>query len=302
VVALGRRFEHFPSFDPALCQRRQASLEDAAALGEALRGADTVIHAAALSTAWGPREAFLRVNVEGTRRILDAARAAGVRRVVHVSSSSVVFADRDRRGMNEDEPRPARFPAHYCASKALAEDVVRAFPGVASVIVRPRALFGPGDTTLLPRILAAARRGRLRIIGRGDNLQDLTYVDNAVDGLLLARHAPAAAGRTYFLSNDEPVVLWEFIASCLRGLGIAPPSRRVPLRVALAVAGALEALHTAVPALGEPAFTRHTVSLLARDQTLDISAARRDLGYRPRVTMTEALARTLDDLRGDHDR
>jgi nucleoside-diphosphate-sugar epimerase len=250
VVALGRRFEQFPSFDPALCEQRSAALEDEGALLRALEGADTVIHAAALSTTWGRRENFVRANVDGTRRLLEAARATGVRRVVHVSSSSVVFTGEDRTNLREDAPRPARFHAHYCETKALAEDVVRASSGVEHVIVRPRGIFGPGDTTILPRLVARARRGKLRIIGHGRNVQDITYVDNVVDALLLARDAPAAAGRTYFVSNGEPVVLWEFIAKVLRGVGLAPPTRHVPFALVYSVAAAMEAAARLAPALG----------------------------------------------------
>lgn len=297
VLALGRRFDGFPPLDASLCARREVALEDARALAAAFEGADFVLHSAAHSTVWGPCADFLRVNVDGTRRVLEAARDAGVRRVVHVSSATVVFGNRDLRDVREDQPRPARFLSHYSASKALAEDVVRGSSGVEWVIVRPRGIFGPGDTTILPRLVARARTGRLRILGNGRNVQDLTYVDNAAAALLLARDAAGAAGRTYLVGNGQPVVLWDFIAAVLRGIGITPPSRHLPLPAAFAVASAMEALHTAVPSLGEPALTRYTVSVLGRDQTLDISAARRDLGYQPRVSMSEALARTVDDFR-----
>jgi nucleoside-diphosphate-sugar epimerase len=255
------------------------------------------VHLAALSTPWGRRHDFLATNVEGTRRVLAAARAAGVRRLVHVSSPSVTFDNRDRRGVTEAEPRPARFLSAYQESKALAEDLVRAATGLETVIVRPRAIFGPGDTSLLPRLLARARTGRLRIVGSGHNLADLTYVDNVVDALLLARDVPGAAGRTYLIANGEPVVLWDFIATCLRGLGLAPPTRHVPFQLAFALAGAAEALHRALPALGEPPLTRYTVALLGRDQTIDLTAARRDLGYAARVSLAEGLDRAIDDFR-----
>jgi nucleoside-diphosphate-sugar epimerase len=297
VRALGRRFDGFPALDPSRCERRAVALEDERALTDAFRGADYVIHSAAHTAAWGPREDFVRVNVIGTRHVLEAARAAGVRRVVHVSSATVVFGDRDKRGAKEDERRPARFLSHYSETKALAEDVVRNATGVEWVIVRPRAIFGPGDTTILPRLCARAEQGKLRILGDGRNVQDLTYVDNAADALLLARDAPRASGHSYLISNGDPVVLWDFIAACLEGLGIAPPVRHVPAPVAFALGGALEVLHRVLPRLGEPPVTRYLVSLLTRDQTLDISAARHDLGYRPRIDMSEALARTVDAFR-----
>jgi nucleoside-diphosphate-sugar epimerase len=297
VRALGRRFDGFPALDDSRCERQKVTLSDERGLVDAFRGADYVIHSAAHTAAWGPRDDFVRVNVTGTRHVLEAARAAGVRRVVHVSSATVVFGDKDLLGAKEDEARPARFLSHYSETKALAEDVVRRSSGVEWVIVRPRAIFGPGDTTILPRLCARAQQGKLRILGDGRNVQDLTFVDNAADAVVLARDAPRASGRTYLVSNGDPVILWDFIRACLQGLGIAPPVGHVPAPVAFALGGALEVVHRALPVLGEPPLTRYLVSLLTRDQTLDIAAARDDLGYRPRVDMSGALARTVDAFR-----
>jgi nucleoside-diphosphate-sugar epimerase len=296
VIAVGRKFDRFP-VDSPLCTRAVVDLEDEDRLLRACRGVDTIIHSAAMSTPWGRREDFLRTNVEGTGRLVRSARQAGVRRVVHVSSSSVVFDNQDRFGVTEALPLPSSFLSYYTESKALAEEVVRRAEGIETVVVRPRAIFGPGDTSLLPRFLRLAREGQLRIIGDGKNVQDLTYVDNVVDALLLARGAPAAAGKTYFVTNDEAVPLWDFLKQCLVDLGLRPPRRHVPLKVAYGFASALEALHRLVPRLGEPKLTRYTVALLGRGQTFDITAAKRDLGYRPRVNMGEALARTVASFR-----
>lgn len=297
VVAMGRDFSRFPQLDGRLCRLVAGDLGDRQALQLALAGADAVIHAAALSTPWGRRADFVRVNVAGTEALLDAARQAGVRRFVHVSSSSVVFDLCDRLEVVEDAPLPQRFLNFYPESKALAEGSVRAATGIETVIIRPRGIFGPGDVALLPRIVALARSGRLRIVGDGNNVQDLTYVDNVVEALLLARHAPEAAGRTYFVTNDEHVRLWDLIAEVLNGLGLAPPKRRMPLGAALAFASALETLHRALPQLGEPPLTRYTVALLGCHQTLNIAAARRDLGYSPTVGMAAAVAHTISWFR-----
>jgi nucleoside-diphosphate-sugar epimerase len=149
----------------------------------------------------------------------------------------------------------------------------------------------------LPRVIALARSGRLRIVGDGQNLQDLTYVDNVVEALLLARDAAAAAGNTYFISNDEPVRLWPLIAEVLNGLGLAAPTRHIPLGAAMALACALEAMHRAFPRLGEPRLTRYSVALLGCHQTLDVSAARRDLHYSPVVRMADGVTRTIRAFR-----
>ncbi len=293
IVAMGRDFSRFPQLDANLCRQAPCDLGDRQALRVALAGADAVIHGAALSSPWGRRADFLRVNVAGTEALLDAAGRAGVRRVVHVSSSSVVFDLRDRLEVAENAPLSQRFLNFYPESKALAEDAVRAATNIETVIIRPRAIFGPGDTALLPRVVALARSGKLRVVGDGNNVQDLTYVDNVVESLLLARHAPAAAGHTYFVTNGESVRLWDLIAKVLIGLDLAPPARHVPLHAAMAFASALESLHRAMPQLGEPRLTRYTVALLGCSQTLDISAARRDLAYSPAVNMATAVARTI---------
>jgi 2-alkyl-3-oxoalkanoate reductase len=293
VIALGRDFSRFPQLDARLCLRFEADLENPIALRAAVQGVDHVIHAAALSSPWGRREDFFRINVQGTHALLNAARAAGVRRFVHVSSSSVVFDGRDRLKVTENAAFPPGFLNPYPESKALAEIVVRAATDIETVILRPRGIFGPRDAALLPRLIALARSGRLRIVGEGRNLQDLTYIDNVVEALLLARDAAAAAGNTYFISNDEPVRLWQLIAEVLTGLGVAAPTRHIPFGAAMALACALESLHRALPRLGEPRLTRYTVALLGCHQTLDIAAARRDLRYSPLVSMTEAVTRTI---------
>ncbi|MFN7133540.1 MAG: NAD-dependent epimerase/dehydratase family protein [Myxococcales bacterium] len=296
-VAVGRNFTRFPELDASLCRRQVADLGDDAALREACRGADTIIHSAALSTPWGRREAFLQTNVEGTRRLLRIAKESGVRRFVHVSSSSVVFTGEDGHGVDEAAPYARTWLAAYPESKALAEQVVRGFEGLETVILRPRAIFGPGDPTMLPRIIDGARKGWLKVIGSGENVQDLTYVDNVVDALLLARDAPHVGGRVYFVSNDEPWKVWDVIGTVLDQLGLPRPKKRVPFPIAMAAATSMELLHSALPSLGEPRLTRYTVALLAKHQTLDISAAKRDLGYRPRVDMAEAIRRAAEACR-----
>ena len=162
--------------------------------------------------------------------------------------------------------------------------------GLPVITIRPRAIFGPGDTTIFPRVLDALRRGRLRIIGRGDNIQDLTYIDNVVDALLLCWQAPATTlGKKYNITNGEPVLIWAKLAELCAQLGYAFPKRRLPFRLAFGLAGLAETTYTLLRLQREPPVTRYAVSLLAKNMTLDISAARRDLGYAPRVTVDEGL-------------
>ena len=160
--------------------------------------------------------------------------------------------------------------------------------------LRPKAVFGPGDTSLLPRLLAAARKGRLPQIGDGRNLVDLTYVDNVVHALLLALTAGAAVGGTYTITNGEHVPLWDLIKTVLQRLGIHANLRRLPYLVVYALAGLMELRATLFG--GEPLLTRYTAAILAKTQTYNIEAARRDLGYAPLVSIPEGVERTLAEL------
>ncbi|MCC7361834.1 MAG: NAD-dependent epimerase/dehydratase family protein [Anaerolineales bacterium] len=261
----------------------------------AMTGAAYVFHCAALAAPWGPYRDFYRANVSATEALTAAARRAGVTRFVHVSTPSLCFAGEARRNVREDDPLPARQLTAYADTKRLAEQVVAEAQaaGLPTVRLRPRAVFGPGDATLFPRLLRQVAHGRLRVIGPGDNLADLTYIDNVVDGLLLAARAPAAVGGVYNLTNGEPQPLWPLIAQVSTALGYGPPRGRVSLRAALALAGAIELAYWLLGLKREPPLTRYAVRMLALDATLDITAARRDLGYAPRVSLDEGMQRFL---------
>lgn len=271
----------------------EADLRDEKAVRAACRGAEVVFHVGALSAPWGNRSDFYAINVGGTRSVLEGCKEHGVRRLVYVSSPSVVFDGRDQVNQTEDAPYPARFASLYSLTKKLGEDLVNAATGLETVIVRPKAMFGPGDTALLPRLITAARLGRLPQIGNGRNLVDLTYVDNVVHALTLSAKAKAeaAVGHTYTITNGEHVPLWRVIRSTLRRLNLPTQMRRIPLPVALVLAGAMEAWAGVTGR--EPTLTRYTASILARTQTYDISAARRDLDYMPCVSFAQGMERTL---------
>lgn len=269
----------------------RADLRDREAVVAACAGVDAVVHAGALSAPWGPREEFHAVNVGGTEGVIEGCRAHGVARLVHVSSPSVTFDGRDVHRQTEDAPYPRRFASVYSLTKKVAEDRVRAAGDVASVILRPKAIFGPGDRALLPRLVTAARLGRLPQVGDGKNLVDLTYVENVVHAILLAIGSAAAVGRTYTITNDEHVPLWDAIRSVLTRLGVPTRLRPVPLPVVLAAAAVMEA--RAAVTGKEPTLTRYSAAILARTQTYDISAAKRDLGYAPETSIAGGIERTL---------
>ena len=297
VTALGRRAEAGQRLasETAGSQLRfvQADLAEPEAAERVCTGQTIVFHCAARAGAWGPYAGFFRDNVTVTQQVIAGCRRAGAR-LVHVSTPSICFANRPRLNVSELDPLPARQLSHYAATKLLAEQAVSAAAaaGLRAISIRPRAIFGPRDTNLLPRLIQRLRLGRLPILGSGRNQADLTYVDNVVDALLLCAQAPEALlGRTFHITNGEPMQLWETIGQLCQRLVFPVPRRRVPLPLALALAGTLEWAHTVLRRPGEPALTCYGVRLLALDATLDITAARRDLGYAPRVSMAAGLER-----------
>jgi nucleoside-diphosphate-sugar epimerase len=274
----------------------RADLRDHSSVSDACKRMEIVFHVGALSAPWGKRAEFFATNLGGTRSVVAGSRIHGVRRLIYISSPSVVFDGHDHINLRDDAPYPRHFASIYSLTKKLGEDVVNnAGHDIETVILRPKAMFGPGDVALLPRLITAARRGRLPQIGDGRNLVDLTYVDNVVHALTLSMDAQKAPGNTYTITNDEHPSLWHVIRHTLHTLGLSTNLKRIPLPVALAAAGAMEALATITGR--EPILTRYSAAILARTQTYNISAAKRDLGYSPIVSFTEAMDRTLAALR-----
>jgi nucleoside-diphosphate-sugar epimerase len=292
VRALGRDETTLAHLAGPNVESFRADLRDRERIADACRSVDTVYHVGALSSPWGKTADFEAINVGGTETVLEGCRRHGVRRLVYVSSPAVLSNGTHQTNLTDDTPYPAHFTSVYARTKKEGEDRVNAARNdLETVIVRPKAVFGPGDRALLPRLLAAARQGRLPQIGDGTNRVDLTYADNVVHGLLLAGESAVAVGRTYTITNGESPLLWEVITAVLSRLGISPIRRIVPVPVALAVAGLMEtAAHTTGK---EPLLTRYSVLILARTQTYDISAARRDLGYSPIVSLEEGIERTI---------
>lgn len=278
------------------------SLEDASAVRDACRGMETVYHVAAKVGVWGRRSDYFAANVLGTRAVLDGCRAHGVRRLVHTSTPSVVYNGRSLSGADESLPLTTGCPSAYPVTKAQAEAEVLRANGMllSTVALRPHLIWGPGDPHLVPRILDRAKAGRLRIVGEGRNRVDMVHVENAADAHLAAERALAAGragGRAYFITNGEPVVLWDWINGLLAALGRPAVTGRIPLWAASAAGGVLEAVWSLLPLGGEPPMTRFVAAELAKDHWFDISAARRDLGYAPRVDMATGTAELVARLR-----
>ncbi len=254
---------------------------------------DVVIHAAALSSPFAPRRDYLRHNVDATRNVIEWCSAHGSPKLVYISSSSVHYQPRDQLGMREDDSIGPAFANTYAETKAAGETLVRAYQGTWTIL-RPRAVFGPGDTVLFPRLLAAAKRGKLPKIVRdaAPAVGDLISVDALVDYMLRAAQRPDAVG-AFNLSHGEPVVMQDFLAETFRRLGLPPPTRTVPYRVAHMAAHAAELAWTLLPLRGEPPVTRFGIDVLAFSKTFDISRARAILGP-PSQTLAEGLDVFID--------
>jgi nucleoside-diphosphate-sugar epimerase len=271
-------------------------LGDYPAVAAAAAGHDWVFHCAALSSPWGNYEEFHQANVVATQHVVAAAREAGAARLIHVSTPSIyIDHQRDRLDIREDEPLPATSINHYAATKLLAEAIVdeASARGLPVITLRPQGIFGPGDRNIFPRLIRVARRGRIPVIGSGHNVIDVTYVDNVVDALVACMESPPATlGKKYNITNGEPVGNYDFIERMLTAVGVRYRRLPVPFAVAFHAAHALELVY-ARPALRryEPPLTRYSVTVLGRSRTLDIAAARAELGYHPRIGLDEGIAR-----------
>lgn len=263
---------------------------------EALNGvssADAFVHCAALSSNWGRRIDFERANVTGTRNALAIAERMGVKRFVHISSPTVAFRFRDQLNLSEDAPLPGPVNA-YAASKQHAERLVRARPEISPIILRPRGIYGPGDSALLPRLLRAAQSGALPLINHGETVTDLTYVDDVVRAIALALTAPDICnGRTYNISGGEPLSIKAIITQAAQAAKIPVSFTGIPRILAMTAARIAEFAANMTPGRPEPLFTAYSVGVMAYSQTLDISAARRDLGYTPHISFADGLRRTF---------
>ena len=280
----------------------QADLSDGPAVQRAFAGASAVFHVAARAGVWGTAQQFHEANVTATENVLAACRAHGVRRLVYTSTPSVVHAGGDIEGADESLPVPAHHHHPYPATKARAEALVLAAngPTLATVALRPHLIWGPGDTQLTARVIDRARRGRLRLVGGGLKKVDGLYIDNAVEAHLqaLERLQPGApcAGRAYFLAQGEPVPQRELINGMLAAAGLPPCERSLSPRVATLVGHLLELAWSLLRLEGEPPLTAFVAGQLATAHWYDLTAARRDLGFAPRIRTEEGLERLRQSL------
>ena len=250
---------------------------------------DVVIHAAALASPWGTEAEYRRQNIDATRNVIDFCRRNGLPRLLYVSSSSVLYRNEHQFGLHEDSPIGPDFVNLYAATKYAGEGLVNDYPGERSIL-RPRAVFGPGDTVLFPRILAAARKKRLpRFVGDGPPaIGDLIYIDSLADYLMRAATAPSLAG-AYNLTNAEPVAIEAFLTRILAELGLPLPTRRVSIGAAMRAAALTEWCYRRLRLAGEPPITRFGVGVFAYSKTFRPDRTIRDFGA-PSVSIEAGVA------------
>ena len=263
-------------------------------LDDMVRGHTAVVNCAALAAPWGRRDSFVRNNVRTAERLLDVSVAAGIKRFVHLSSPSIYASFKDQLGVTEAFTPPSKWSSPYGETKWLSEQIVldRRFASLEPVVLRPRAVFGEGDRVILPRILAVARKGIFPLMNGGAARVDVTYVANVVTAVELALATSREnAGRAYNITNGEPISVRELLDRLFSALGVRVKYIPLPESFAYGLANLSEAVARWRPNGGEPRLTRYGISLLAHSLTLDISAARERLGYRPQVSLQEGFER-----------
>jgi nucleoside-diphosphate-sugar epimerase len=256
-----------------------------------VEGCEIAFHAAAKVEDFGDPADFERVNVQGTRNVVAACRAGGVRRLVHVGTEAALMAGQPLVNVDESAPLRPDSPALYPSTKAKAERLVRDAngDGLETVVVRPRFVWGRGDATLLPRIVEMVRSGRFRWVGGGRQLTATTHIDNTVEGLWLAA-TRGPAGGVYFVTDGEPVVFRDFMTAWVGTQGVEIPDKSVPPAVANAAARVAETLWRRLKRPGNPPLTRFQVWVSSQECTIDISRAGRELDYRPVKSREDGLA------------
>ena len=274
----------------------RGNITDAELLNSALKGVDAVIHTAAKAGIWGAYDDYFRPNVTGTENVINACLNNGIHKLVFTSSPSVTHADGDIEGGDESLPYAEHYNSPYPATKALAEQMIMAAncPELHTVSLRPHLIWGPGDNHLLPKLLERAKSGKLKLPGP-DKLIDTIYIDNAAKAHLLALDRlqidpETVGGKTYFVSNDEPLPQSQIIGGLLKAAGLEVDIQSISPRIAIAAGTLLETGWKLFGLKSEPPITRWSAEHLSTAHWYDISAAKHDLGYTVEISIAEGLA------------
>jgi len=296
--------KRYPILEALGAEGMQGDIRNADDISKACMGMDAVFHTAALPGIWGNIETYHAINVIGTLNVIEACRRRGVGKLVYTSSPSVVFDMKDENNVDEKTPYPAQFFNPYSQTKAVAEqEVLKASgrDGLLACAIRPHLIYGPRDNHLVPRVIERATRGKLRIVGKGQNKVDLTFVENAARAHLLACDAMSAnrvAGKAYFVSDDRPVVLWKWINDLLSGVGVPKVSKSINAGLAYGLGATIEQIYHILGKEEEPPMTRFLARALSCSHYYNIGNAKRDFSYKPVIDPDEALQRTIEFFKG----
>ncbi len=291
VRSIARNF--YPELESMGVEQIQGDISAYRSVQKACKGIEQVFHVAARPGYWGQYSNYYQANVTGTRNILQACRDENIHILIYTSSPSVIFNGKDLEGVDESVPYPSKYPTHYQKTKALAEQEVlkAARNGQKSIILRPHGIWGPGDNQLVPRIIQSAKK--LIRIGDGRNLLDTIFITNAAEAHILAAEKleknPNLSGNIYFISQDDPIPTWEMIDKILDTAGLGPVKRSMSPKTAWMIGAFFELVYTIFRIKSEPQLTRYRAHVLSSSHWFDISAAKRDLGYSPRVSIEEGL-------------
>jgi nucleoside-diphosphate-sugar epimerase len=278
---------------------------DASLMARAAEGVDIVFHVAAMAGIWGSWKTYYAANVVGTEVVVASCRKNKVPHLVYTSTPSVVFNREDIKGGDESLPYATRYLCHYAKSKVIAEKTVLGANcrSLATCAIRPHLIWGPGDPHLLPRLVDSGRKKRLRRVGDGTNLVDISYIDNVAHAHILAANnlseRKTAAGKAYFISQGEPVNLWDWIDELFAAMDIDRVRSSLSFPAAYRLGGVLEAVYKLTGSKKEPRMTRFLAEQLAKSHYFSIENAQKDLGYRPIISTTEGLRRTVQWLQCD---
>lgn len=286
----------YPDLDALGVEHRQGDLDAPNRLVAAMKDCEAVIHVAAKAGVWGSYADFHTANVKGTENVISACQQSGIEKLVYTSSPSVVHDGKGLDGVDESTPYPSHFEAYYPQTKALAEKMVLKAngPQLATVALRPHIIWGPGDPHFVPRLVERAKAGRLRLVGDSDPKVDTVYVENAAEAHLLAleKLSPDSqiAGKAYFITQDQPETVASFINRILAAAGLPPIQKRIPAHLAWILGAGLESVFRAFHLPGEPPMTRFMAKQLSTPHWFDITAARQELGYHPRISTDQGMA------------
>ncbi|MCF8253745.1 MAG: NAD-dependent epimerase/dehydratase family protein [Bacteroidia bacterium] len=288
IVATGRNLLQYRKIESSKVNYKLGNLEDEHFVNSLVEGIDIIINTVSLSSPWGKASDFFLANIQTQSNLIRASKINGVKKIIYISSPSVYFDGTNKILLKESDALPTKFINEYAKTKREAEIMLEQ-ASIPFVILRPRALIGRGDSIIMPRLIKAYDEGKLKIIGNGDNVVDLTSVENVVEAIILSLNAKEVAlNQIYNITNDEPVSLWKSIESVLNALEKPLSKSKIPYKIAYYFARFLE-IKAKLNNNKEPTLTAYSVGTLGLSFTLDITKAKELLGYRPITTTQQSI-------------